>query len=174
MNHLTYPLIYANRIFLMDMVTVLMMSAKMASLGLLKIKVMMSFYVLKLYCRCGHLSKVLETLNISMRKLIITSILLVFDRKNYFFDGWSWFQFNNFAQGMALKLYTSVAKGLKLKFRRFRRLIPTIVEVTVENWQGGPFCSLFFSLPPILSRVEICPNEREFFRMNNGIPERQH
>ena len=34
--------------------------------------------------------------------------------------------------GMALKFYTSVAKGLKLKVRKFYELIPTFVEVTEE------------------------------------------
>ena len=33
------------------------------------------------------------------------------------------------APGMALKFYTSVAKGLKLKFKMFCGLIPSIVEV---------------------------------------------
>ena len=40
---------------------------------------------------------------------------------------------------MALKLYTSVEKALKLKVRMLWWLIPTFVEVTVENLAGGPF-----------------------------------
>ena len=42
---------------------------------------------------------------------VITSILLEFDlKKNTFFEGLSWFKFNNFglALGMALKLYSNV------------------------------------------------------------------
>ena len=48
---------------------------------------------------------------------IITSILKGFDQKNQFFEGRSWFTFNNLelALGMALKLYTSATKELKLK-----------------------------------------------------------
>ena len=40
--------------------------------------------------------------------------------------------FNNLGQAlvMDLKFYTSVAKGLKLKVRKFWLLIPTFVEVT--------------------------------------------
>ena len=38
--------------------------------------------------------------------------------------------------GMALK-YTSVAKGLKLKVRKFLRLISMFVEVTREKLVGG-------------------------------------
>ena len=51
------------------------------------------------------------------------------------------------ALGMALKFYTSVAKWLKVKTRKFSLLIPTFVEVTVEKLVGGAF------LHPILNRV---------------------
>ena len=56
--------------------------------------------------------------SISMRENIITSILWRFDQKNQFFEGCPWFEFNNLglALGMALKFYTSVGKGLKLKW----------------------------------------------------------
>ena len=40
---------------------------------------------------------------------------------------------------MALKFYTCMAKGLKLKVRTFHRLIPTFVEVTEEKLVGGLF-----------------------------------
>ena len=48
-----------------------------------------------------------------------------------------------------MKFYASVAKGLKLKVRRFLALIPTIAEVTEEKLVGGAF------LPPILNRANI-------------------
>ena len=37
-------------------------------------------------------------------------------KKKHLLKGWSWFKFNNLGVtlGMALKFYTSVAKGLKL------------------------------------------------------------
>ena len=35
--------------------------------------------------------------------------------------------------GLTLKFYTSVAKGLKLTFRKFRGISSTFVEVTVEK-----------------------------------------
>ena len=38
--------------------------------------------------------------------------------------------------GMNLKFYTSVAKGLKLKVRKFWGLIATFVEVTEEKLSG--------------------------------------
>ena len=41
------------------------------------------------------------------------------------------------ALGMALKFYTSVAKGLKLKVRKFWGLTPAFVEVTGKKLVGG-------------------------------------
>ena len=60
-------------------------------------------------------------------------------RKTAFFEGWSWFKFNDLglALGTNLKFYNSVAKGSKLKVRKFWRLIPTFVEVTGEKLVGG-------------------------------------
>ena len=60
------------------------------------------------------------------------------------------FRFNKLGLAivMALKLYTSVAKGLKLKVRKFWKLIPTFVEVAWEKLVGGAYCPL-----PILDRV---------------------
>ena len=49
---------------------------------------------------------------------------------------------------MALKFYNGVAKGFRLKVRKFYRLIPTFVEVTRENLVGS-----LFSL--ILNRVKV-------------------
>ena len=69
-----------------------------------------------------------------MRKVIITSILQGFDQKTAFFEGWSWSKFNNLGLtlGTNFKFYTSVAKDLKLKVRKFVGLNPTFVEVTRE------------------------------------------
>ena len=43
-----------------------------------------------------------------------------FDQKNTFFEGWSWFKFNNLglALGIALEFFAGLAKGLKLKVRK--------------------------------------------------------
>ena len=71
--------------------------------------------------------------------------------KAVFFEGWSWFKFNNFklALGANLKFYISLAKELKGNVRKFLGQVPTFVEVTREKLVGG---SLFAS-PPILKRV---------------------
>ena len=122
------------------------MSAKIATPGLLKIR----YSDVVMWQNFGNCS-------ISMRKVIITSILSEFDLKNCFFDRWSWFWFNNLglALGTSLKFYTSVAKGLKLKFWV---LIPTFVEVTGEKLVGAAFLSPPPSPPPppppILSRIK--------------------
>ena len=49
---------------------------------------------------------------------------------------------------MALKFYNGVAKGFKLKVRKFYRLIPTFVEVTGEKLVGSLF-------PFILNRIKV-------------------
>ena len=76
--------------------------------------------------------------SISLREVIITSILYGFDQKNRFFERWSWFKFNNLglALGTNLKFYISVAKWLKLKVRKFWGLISTFVEITGEKLVG--------------------------------------
>ena len=83
--------------------------------------------------------------SISIREVIITSILKGLDQKNRFFYEGSWFKFNNLGLvlGTILEFYNSVAKGLKLKVRKFWVLIPTSVEITGEKLVGRPFC-----LPP--------------------------
>ena len=69
-------------------------------------------------------------------------------RKTAFFEEWSWFKFNNLglALGRNLKFCTSVAKGLKLKVRKFWGLNPTFVEVTGEKLIGKN---------PILNKVSV-------------------
>ena len=82
--------------------------------------------------------------SISGREIIITSILQGFGQKNHFFDGGSWFKFNKLGLTLrlTLKIYTSVAKELKLRVRKFffggggeggGGLIPTFVEVAGDG-----------------------------------------
>ena len=54
---------------------------------------------------------------------------------------------------MALKFYTSVTKGLKLKDRKFWGLISTFVDITGEKLIGWSFC-LPPHPPPIRNRVK--------------------
>ena len=62
-------------------------------------------------------------------------------KKIAFFEGWSWFKFNNLglARGTHLKFWSSVAKGLKLNVRKFLEINPTFVEVTGEKLVGDHF-----------------------------------
>ena len=80
-------------------------------------------------------------------------------RKTAFFEGRSWFKFNNLelALGKNLKLYTTVAIGLKLKVRKFLGLIPVYVEVTGEKLVWGAVFAP--PPPPILNRVKIMLNK---------------
>ena len=72
-------------------------------------------------------------------------------RKTAFFEGWSWFKFNNLGLALDtnLKFCTSVVKGLKLKVKKFWGPNPTFVEVTGEKLVAG---SLLGS--PIMNRVK--------------------
>ena len=60
-------------------------------------------------------------------------------RKTAFLEGWSLFKFNNLGLVLRtnLKFYTSVAKELTLKARKFLGLIPTLVEVSGGKLIGG-------------------------------------
>ena len=94
----------------------------------------------KLYYRCRHVPKFDQR----------PQLYMDLTRKTVFFDGWSWFKFDNLrlVLGTNLKSYTSVAKLLKLKARKFWHLIPTFVEVTGENHWGA-------FLLHILNRVKL-------------------
>ena len=72
-------------------------------------------------------------------------ILWIWTSKYTFFEGWSWFKFNNLGLtlDMALKIYTRVAKGFKLKVRKFLGPIPTFAEITVEKLVRGAFLHPF-------------------------------
>ena len=131
-----------------------MMSAKMATAGLLKIAIFWnkgynviipshdvtnkilsrdSNYFVKVFIwpKFGNSS-------ISMREVIEPQFYKDLTRKTAFFKRWSQFKFNNLglALGTILKFYKSVAKRLKLKVRKFLGLIPTFVEVTGEKLVG--------------------------------------
>ena len=77
-------------------------------------------------------------------------------RKTAFFEGWSWFKFNNLglALGANLKFYTSVPKGLKLNSRKFWELTPTFLEVTGEKLLREHFAPPR-SPPPTLSWIGL-------------------
>ena len=85
-------------------------------------------------------------------------------REKPFFEGWSWFKFNNLGLevGMDLKFYTSVALGFKLKDRKICGLILKFVEFIEEELVRGPFLA-----PPILNRVKAS-DEIESWRSINS------
>ena len=73
--------------------------------------------------------------SISVREIIKTSIYKDLTRKSAFFNGWSWFKLNNkgLAVGMDLKFYNSLAKGFKLRVRKFLGLTSMFAKVTEEK-----------------------------------------
>ena len=139
------------------MVTILMMSAKKATPGLLKIKVFWNegydvIISLRdvtnkiLSCDLNYIVDVVMwskfgNSSISMREVIITSILSGFDQKKYFFWEVVLVQVQWFGTDAryGLELYTSVVKGSKLKVRKFWGLLPTFVEFAREKLVGGAF-----------------------------------
>ena len=104
-------------------------------------------------CSCDQS---LVTLAFLWSKLSQPQFYKYFTRKTAFFEGWSCFKFNNLglALGTNLKIYISVAKGLKLRVRKFWGLIATFVEVTEEKLIGGAFPPL----PP--SWIELSKYQR--------------
>ena len=82
--------------------------------------------------------------SISLREVIITSILSSPYQRNYFFEKLCWFKFNNLelTLGAAVKFYTSVIKGLKPKVRKFWGVSPMFIEVT-----GGKLVGEHFWIP---------------------------
>ena len=97
-------------------------------------------------CSCDQS---LVTLTFLWEKLPQPQFYKDLTRKTAFFEGWSWFKFNHLEQALVtnFKVYTSVAKGLKLKVRKFWGPIRTFVEVTGEKLVGGKGAFLHIRLP---------------------------
>ena len=138
------------KIVLINMVTTLMMSAKMATPTLFKIKIFwnkcydalisVNNVTNKILCRDSNSTvdvvmwPKFGNSSISTRKVIISSISSQIHQKNHSFEGWYWFKLNNLglAIGTNLKFYTSMTKELKLKLRKFWGVNPTFLEDTGE------------------------------------------
>ena len=75
--------------------------------------------------------------SISIREVIVTYKDLTW--KTIFFGRWFWFMFNNLrlVVGMALNFYSSVAKGLELKFRMFWGLVLLLEKLREKTSNGG-------------------------------------
>ena len=91
--------------------------------------------------------------SISMREVIITSILYRFDQKK----GGCCFKVNNLGLTlvMALQLLTSVAKGSKLKVTKFLGLMATLVEVTGEKLVEKTFLSPFTPILIWVNTIDV-------------------
>ena len=76
-----------------------------------------------------------------------------------------WLKFNNLnvALVMTLTFYTSVVKGLKLRIRKFWRLILTLGEVVGKKIVERPFYRPSLPHPPILNRVKILKKRPQFW-----------
>ena len=118
------------------MIRILMASTKLATLDLLKIEVFWNKVDDVIVSVHDVNNKILShdsnytvdvvmwpkfgNSSISMKHIIISSILWGFHHKNQSMERCSWSKFNNLelAIGMAVKFYTSVEKGLKVKVKK--------------------------------------------------------
>ena len=108
----------------MNMVTILMMmSAKIATQGLLKIKIFWNKgydVIISVHCVTNKILSLISyyivdvvmwpkfgNTSTSIRDVIITLTLSGFDQKNHFFEGWSCFSFNNFGLALGIALTPS-------------------------------------------------------------------
>ena len=129
------------KVDLINMVAILMMSAKSATPDLLKIKVFWNKRYYVIHVTIKNLSRDLNYLvdafmwpmfgnsSISMREVIIIWILQGSDKKKQFF--WGVFlelKFNNLGLtvDVALRFYISVATVLKLKLKKFWGIVFTL------------------------------------------------
>ena len=145
-----------------------MMSAKLATLGFLKIMVFWNkaddviIFVHdvtnKIFWRGSNyivdvvLRPKFGESSISMKGAIITSILYGFDQKIKFFEECFWFKVNNMVleQGLTLNFYTSVTEGLKLKARKIWGANSNVCRSYRGKTSRGPFCH-----PSTMNRFNI-------------------
>ena len=145
------------KVVLINMIAIFMMSAKLTTVDLLKIKVFWNkrhdlvIFVHDVtskilsrnshYIVCVFMWAKFGNSRISIREVIIISIYKDLARKINSFEGCSRFNFSNFevALDMDLTFYTSVIKWLKLKVIKFWWLIPTFLEFIGEKLVGGLF-----------------------------------
>ena len=131
------------RVHLIKKVKILMMSAKSATLGLLKIKACrnkgydaISFVhdvtnkTLSYDSNCTVDAVIWKNLAFLWEKLSQQQFYKDLNKKN-FLEPNSWLKINKLglSLGMALKLNSSLAKGSKLKIKNFWGFLPTFVEV---------------------------------------------
>ena len=123
-----------------NMVAILTMPVKLATLGFLEIISVLELFNKILSCDSNYIADVVIWLkfgnsSIVMRKFI-TSTLYGFDQ--FLRGALGWFKFNNLGLTlvMALTFYTSVAKGSRFKVRTFWSLQGKL-EVTGEKLVKG-------------------------------------
>ena len=91
----------------------------------------MKFFIKHFFSKCDQIRRKLRIWSHLLKKSLMKNFIFYvvslyqfykdLTRKTYIFEGYSWFNFTNLGlkTSMALKLYKSVAKVLKLKVRNF-------------------------------------------------------
>ena len=132
-----------------------MLSAKLATLGLVKVKLFWNkSYDVIIFVHDvtnkslpHELNEIVDVVgwpmfgnssSISMRSyhnLSYHKFYKDLTRKTAFFEEWSWFKFNNLGLALGMTLYQD-SKRVKVTVRKFLVLIPTSVEITVAKLVG--------------------------------------
>ena len=91
-------------------------------------------------------------------------------RKTAFFEGWSWFKFNNFglALGANLKFYTSVEKRVKSKSQKFFWCKSYVCRSNREKIGGGGGAGGCLA-SPILNKVKNTLSAFDDFKKQKSV-----
>ena len=145
------------RISLTNIIAILIMSAKIATIGFLKIKVFWNKKYNVIISANGIINQFLSrgsncivdvvrwpkfvSSSIYIKEVVIPQCYNDLARKISSSEGYSWLKFSNLGMALiiTLKFYINVEKGSKLKTRKFKGLILRFAEVTEEKLVGGPF-----------------------------------
>ena len=158
------------------MVTILIMSAKIITLGFLKIKVfwskgydvITSFHDITNRILSRDSNYIVDVVvwpkfgnsSISIREVIITSISWGCDQKNqFFFEGWSWLQLNNL--GLVLVMSWKFYQCGKRVKTRIQKVFGTNSYI-YRSYRGIRFAFFRIAIFPILAI--LCTGEQLFRR----------
>ena len=129
--------------FLIIIVAILVLSAKLAILALLKIKVfwnknydleiLVHEVIKKILLRCSSYNvDVLMWINCVNFSIFMREVIIRMTRKRNFLEACTWFKFNELVLelGMTFKICASLSKEFKTIVRHFGALFPTFLEIT--------------------------------------------
>ena len=161
------------KVVLINMIAILI-SAKLAARSLLKVNVfwnkvydmiILVHDIKKLSCDSKYIVDLFmwpdfDNSSVSKREAIVTL------KKTDFFEWRSWFAFNHLrlTLGLVLTFYSILAKGFKLKVKKFWIVIPTLVEIAGGKLVGKKLFASWLPLCWIGERILMKEIISEKFR----------